>query len=50
VAASNDPARAASAPVKAPRAWPNSSPSTIELASAAQSTMTNGSSARGDAS
>ena len=49
-AASNDPARAATAPVNAPRAWPNSSPSISELASAAQSTMTNGPDARADAS
>ena len=49
-AASNDPARAATAPVNAPRAWPNSSPSISELASAAQSTTTNGPAARDDAS
>ena len=49
-AASNDPARAATAPVNAPRACPNSSPSISELASAAQSTITNGPAARADAS
>ena len=49
-AASNAPARAATAPVNAPRAWPNSSPSISELASAAQSTITNGPAARADAS
>ena len=41
-AASNAPARAATAPVNAPRAWPNSSPSSRARRSAPQSTTTNG--------
>ena len=47
LACSIRPARAAAAPVKAPRAWPNSSFSRSESVSAAQFSATNGLSARG---
>ena len=39
---SSSPRRAATAPVKAPRSWPNSSDSKSASGSAAQSTTTNG--------
>ena len=48
-ASSSAPARARSAPVKAPFSCPNSSLSTSPGASAPQSTTTNGRSARGEA-
>ena len=46
-AASNTPARAATAPVKAPRVWPNSSDSNSVSGMAAQLTAMNGAAARG---
>ena len=49
-AASIAPARASTAPVKAPRACPNSSASSSVSGSAPQSMIANGSPARGEAS
>ena len=47
-AISNRPRLAATAPVKAPRAWPNSSDSSSDSVSAVQLTGTNGALARGE--
>ena len=49
LASSNRPLRSSTAPVKAPRSWPNSSDSSSVSGSAAQLTATNGRSARGPA-
>ena len=48
-ACTNAPSRSRSAPVKAPRTWPNSSLSMSERDTPARSQMTNGASARGPA-
>ena len=47
-AVSNRPRLADTAPVKAPRAWPNSSDSSSDSVSAVQLTGTNGAPARGE--